>query len=183
MLLNSLGRRRIWGLENYNIKAYRACHVDEQPYSLTGPGDPWKGESHDLWWHGGGQGQALCQTRAVRQVKPHPRPHPPLVHACTRREPNLTPDSYIATSSPGSTKKWAVGCGWVRQCTRDRGWRQVGAMWSAERGLPAPGTGWGQWRQGARRETVQAASSARTGSVTGQGKRGRNTDMLGPCYP
>lgn len=60
---------------------------------------------------------------------------------------------------------------------------QVGAIWSAERGLPAPGTGWGQWRQGARRETVQAASSARTGSLTGQGKRGRNTDMLGPCYP
>ena len=109
MLLNSLGRRRIWGLENYNIKAYRACHVDEQPYSLTGPGDPWKGESHDLWWHGGGQGQALCQTQAVRQVKPHPRPRPPLVLACTRREPNFTPDSYIATSSPGIHQK--VGSG------------------------------------------------------------------------
>lgn len=114
MLLNSLGRRRIWGLENYNIKAYRACHVDEQPYSLTGPGDPWKGESHDLWWHGGGQGQALCQTQAVRQVKPHPRPRPPLVLTCTRQEPNFTPDSYIATSSTGIHQKsgqWDVdGC-------------------------------------------------------------------------
>lgn len=83
MLLNSLGRRRIWGLENYNIKAYRACHLDVQPYSLTGPGIPWRGGVSPAtvvmkYGHGGGQGQALCYTQAARRVQPHPRPRLPV---------------------------------------------------------------------------------------------------------
>lgn len=74
------------------------------------------------------------------------------------RSHNLCTASYFKVRlTAGVMRK-----GGLQQCRRARSGRRARAMWPAERGLPAPGTGWGQWRQGARRETVQAASSART---------------------